>query len=116
MQEPITLIEEVTQKLIQYTDQTIELYKLKAINKLADIVSILAEHFVLTLFICMILISLTIGVALWIGGMLSELFYGFFIVAGFYMLLFILLLIFRNKWIRKPLRNLIIDHELNKQV
>jgi hypothetical protein len=55
-----------------------------------------------------------IGLALWVGKLLGDSFYGFFIVGGFYALLAIPLHIFREQWIKYPISNSIIK-ELLKQ-
>jgi hypothetical protein len=56
---------------------------------------------------------LNFGVALWLGSLMGENYLGFFTVAAFYALIGIILFIFRNKWIKKPLNDSMINHMLN---
>jgi len=56
----------------------------------------------------MFFMILNIGIALWIGEMLGKSYYGFLILSGFYAILAIIVQIFSNRWIKKPIRNSII--------
>jgi hypothetical protein len=44
---------------------------------------------------------LNLGIAFWLGEILGEVFYGFFIVAAFYILTGLIIRIFLNKWIKR---------------
>jgi ABC-type transport system involved in cytochrome bd biosynthesis fused ATPase/permease subunit len=55
---------------------------------------------------------LNIGIALWLGELLGKNYYGFFIVAVFYLLSAIVLHFFLHNWIKKPVSNLIITQAL----
>jgi hypothetical protein len=45
---------------------------------------------------------------------LGKMFYGFFIVAGFYLLLGLLFYSMRNRWFKEPISNMIIQKILSK--
>lgn len=113
MEDQTTLIEVLFEKTSQYTKNSVELYKLKAIGKSADIISGLATRFVLVTFITIFFVIANIGLALWIGEVLGKNYYGFFSVAGFYALLGLIFYVFRNTWIKEPVRNTIIYEALN---
>jgi hypothetical protein len=113
MEEQTALIEILFEKTERYAKAGIELYKLKAIDKSADVISNLASHLVLVIFFTMFFVILNVGVALWIGEQLTRSYYGFFIVSGFYALAGIVLYGFRNKWIKAPMRNSVITQALN---
>jgi phosphoglycerol transferase MdoB-like AlkP superfamily enzyme len=108
MSDNATPIEMLFEKSEDYSKTTIELLKLNAIDKSADVISSLAAQ--LTIFIVAALFTLiiNIGIALWIGELVGKSYFGFFIVAGFYALVAILLYAFRNQWIKSPLMNSII--------
>ena len=55
---------------------------------------------------------MNIGVALFLGELLGKLYYGFFIVAAFYLLAALILHFFMYKWIKKPISDLIIKQAL----
>jgi len=97
----------------QYGKTSIELYRLKAIDKSADVVSSLAAKLAVIVFFTLFFLILNIGIALWIGDLLGKTYFGFFIVAGFYAFVGVILYGFRNKWIKTPVRNSIITQALN---
>ena len=61
----------------------------------------------------MFLLVLTVGIALWLGKLLGEIYYGFFIVAGFYALTAIICYLYLHKWVRKPVAELVNEQALN---
>lgn len=113
MEEKTSLLETLLERTEGYVKSSAELYKLKIIDKSADVISTLVARFaILTFFILFFLIS-NIGAALWIGELFDRAYLGFFIVAVFYGLVGIILFLFRNRWIKKPLKNSIITQALN---
>jgi|ERR1035437_3901765 phosphoglycerol transferase MdoB-like AlkP superfamily enzyme len=113
MENPLSLIETLFEKTEHYAKTSAELIKLKAIDKSADVISTLTARLTVVVFIALFFLVLNIGIALWIGEMLGKSYYGFFIVAGFYALVGIVLYAFRDKWIKAPLKNSIITQALN---
>jgi len=73
-----------------------------------DISSSLAAKLAITAVAIMFLLLLNIGFALWIGKLLGESYYGFFVIAFIYFLIGILIYSFRNNWIKKPVNKFII--------
>ncbi len=113
MQDQINQIETLFGKAKHYTETSVELYKLKALDKTADIASTLASRLVIVAFIVMFFLVLNIGVSLWLGELLGKSYYGFFITSGFYALGAIIFYLFRNTWIKASVRDSIIEHTLN---
>lgn len=99
-----------------YSNSTIELLKLNAIDKSADVVSSLASRLAIFITIALSLLIINIGIALWIGKILGESFYGFFVIGGFYAVLAALLHIFRNPWIKYPISNSIIKQLIKEKI
>ncbi|MBK9637062.1 MAG: hypothetical protein IPO63_04320 [Bacteroidetes bacterium] len=114
MQEDSTSAEQLIEKAEAYGKTTIELIRLKSIEKTADVLSYLAGYFVLFIFIGVFAMLLNIGIALWIGEMVGKVYYGFLIVALFYGILSLCFYTFRNQWIKEPLNNAIINRFLKK--
>ena len=112
MENQSLLIETLFEKATHYTKTSVELYKLKAIGKSADIISDLASRTIVIAFAVICFFILNTGIALWIGEMLGKTYYGFFIVAGFYAFAGMLFYVFRNRWVKTPLRNSIITQAL----
>ncbi len=97
---------------IDYGKTTFELEKHKAVGKISEIVSTVVPHtFVLTLF-SSFLLFLNLGLALWVGEILGKAFYGFFIVAAFYIIVGIGVHFFLHKSMKKAIRNYVINQLL----
>jgi len=108
METQASLIETLFEKSDRYTRTSAELYKLKAIGKSAELISVMTARLAVIVFMILFFLILNIGIALWIGEGLGKTYFGFFAVAGFYALGGALLYFFSNRWITAPLRNSII--------
>ena len=113
MEDQGSLINTLFERTEQFAKTSVELYKLKAIDKYSDITSSLIIRLGILVFITFFSFVFNIGLAFWIGEIFGRSYYGFFAVAGFYALLGILLYLFRNKWVKTALRNSIITQTLN---
>ena len=114
MEEKESLIETLFEKLEAYAKINLDLFRLKAINISADMVSSIASKLVVFVVIILIVISLNTGLAIWIGDLLGKTYYGFFIVAAFYVLL-ALVLHFVPGIVKSPLNDSMILKMLNKE-
>ena len=112
MDEQSGLIESLIEKGEQYGKTTLELLKLKTLDKSADVVSNLVSWLIVVIFAVLFFLILNIGIALWLGELLGKSYYGYFVVSGFYALLAILFGIFRKQWIKNPVNNSIITQVL----
>ena len=95
------MLETLLERATEYGQTSIDLVKLKTLDKTTDIVSSFIPLSVVILFIVSFLLFLNLGIAFWLGEILGKTFYGFFIVAAFYFLAGILIHLFLNKWIKK---------------
>ena len=95
---------------------SIELLKLQAIEKCSKIFSVLASNVVILLIVALFTLCLNLGVAFWIGEMLGKIYYGFFIVSGFYLMVAVIVYSFKKLWIEDPIRNSIIDNLMEKTI
>lgn len=100
----------------EFSNSTIELLKLQAIDKSADVVSSLVSRIAIVMAVALSLITVNIGIALWVGKLLGDYFLGFFVIGGFYAILAILLHIFRHQWIKYPISNSIIKQMIKKDI
>ena len=94
---------------------TLKLLELNAIDKSADVISSLVSRLAVIMSIALSIFIINIGLALWIGKLLGETFYGFFVMGGFYAFIAILLQVFRDQWIKYPVSNSIIKQMLKKK-
>jgi hypothetical protein len=114
MKDNATPIELLFEKAEDLGKTSIELLKLNAIDKTADVVSSLAVQLAQCMVVALFTLVINIGIALWIGELLGRTYYGFFIVAGFYAIACIVLYYFGQQWIKAPLNNSIIARLLKK--
>src|ERR1019366_7522455 len=115
MNNSATSIETLFERAEDYSKTTIELIKLSAIDKSAELVSSLAARLAIFMVVALFILIINIGLAMWIGELLGKTYYGFFAVGGFYVLISILLYAFRNQWIKTPVSNSIINQMLKKK-
>jgi hypothetical protein len=73
-----------------------------------SLISALSVIVTISLFV----LVLSLGVALWLGDLLGKPYYGFFIVAAFYLLAALVMHFFLSKWIRTLISGLIITQAL----
>ena len=108
MENKTTTLENLFESVEQYSKTSFELYKHKGIYEIASLTSTLSVKFILTMVVVLVSIFFSIGVALWLGDLLGKNYYGFFIVALSYILLWVLLFIFKKAAIKRPMSNMII--------
>lgn len=113
IEEKITNFDELVNKADAYSKTSIELIKLKTVDKVADGTSSFVAWSAVIIALILFFIILNFGLALWLGALLEKIYLGFFIVAGFYALVAVILFVFRNKWIKKPLNDSMINQMLN---
>jgi hypothetical protein len=108
MEEHTKLIESLFERVTDYGKTSIELAKLKAIDKTSDVVSSFVPHAVVFILIASFLLFVNLGLAFWLGEILGKTCYGFFVVAGFYIFIGFFIHFFMHKWIKKVVYNYII--------
>jgi hypothetical protein len=109
MEKPIVAIETLFEKVDAYSKISVELAKLKLLHfSTVAATSLLSRLGVIMMFI-MFALAFNIGLALLLGELLGKAYYGFFIVALFYLLVGVVLHFFLHTWIRKPVSELIIN-------
>lgn len=93
----------------RYIEAKTELWKLKAVDKTTEIATALISRLLFILISLIAVIALNTGIALLIGSWLGEAYYGFFIVAGFYLLVAIVLYAARESLIKRPFYKTVIN-------
>ncbi|MGQ7944473.1 hypothetical protein [Flavobacterium sp. WC2509] len=115
MNDNTTPIATLFERAEDYTKTSIKLLKLNAVDKSAEIVSSLFSILVVSMTVVLSIIIISIGVALWLGKLLGDAFYGFFIIGAFYLLVAIFLRIFREQWLKYPVSNSIIKQMMKQK-
>src|SRR5512133_3008167 len=112
MEDNVNLLELLLERATDYGKTSFELVKLKALDKATDIVSSLIPLSVFILLISAFLLFLNLGIALWLGEVLGKIFYGFFIVAAFYIFTGLIFRFLLNKWIKQLIGNYFVKRML----
>ena len=102
-------IESLYSKVKEYTETSIELYKLNAIDMTADVVSSIASRIVLVLAFSLFTLFVNIAISLFIGNLLGAYYWGFLIVSGFYLVISVILYYYGGKLVIEPISNLVIS-------
>lgn len=108
-------IEILFEKAENYTRTSIELAKLNVIDKSSDVLSSLISRLAIAIVFVMFILLFNLGLSFWIGEMLGNFFYGFFIVAAFYLIISIVLYYYKDQWIKMPVSNFIIRKMLKQK-
>lgn len=113
MDDKMVFIEPLFERIEAYSKTSLELIKLKALNKTTEVVSTGISRGITVMVFSMFLVLINIGAALWLGDLLGKSYYGFFCVAGFYAILGVVLYFFMHKSIKKSVGNSLILQLLN---
>jgi hypothetical protein len=114
LEEPSALLEQLVEKGEQYGKTTLELLKLRTIDKTAEVSSNMVSWLIVGVFAVLFFLVLNIGVALWLGELMGKSYYGFFVVSGFYAFLAVIFTVFRKQLIKEPLNNSIISQVIDE--
>lgn len=102
-------IENLYNKVKTYTETSIEIYKLQAINTSADVISTLAHKAILILVISTFIVFFNVAMALLLGDVLGSTYKGFLVISLFYLIVGFILFVFSSSIIKNPVSNLIIS-------
>ena len=108
MEDHSNSIETLLERTSDYGKTSFELVKLKVLDKTSNEVSSFISHSIVIIILTTFILFLSLGAALWIGEMMGEMFYGFFVVAGFYAVIAFILHFFLHKWLKRKLNDYII--------
>ena len=106
--EEKSFTERLHDQVEQYVKTSIELYKLKAVNTVSGVFAAVATGFILWVIFLLVLLFLSIGAGFYLGKVLGNWHYGFFIIAGFYLLIGVVIYIYRVECFTEKLKNFII--------
>ncbi len=106
------LLESLVDRATDYGKTSYELVKLQAVDKSSDVVSSVIPHAAVLVLISSFMLFFNLGLALLFGEILGKLFYGFFIVAAFYILVGLIVHLFMHKQLKEIIRNYVIKQLL----
>src|SRR5205809_73195 len=105
MKEEADYFQDTKKRLKQYIDQRILLFRLQVTEKITRIAATLITAIVLTVIGVFLLIFISITAGLWLGEIMGSNAAGFGIVALFYFVVFLFVILF----LRKILQNFFIN-------
>ena len=108
MENKVNLIESLLEITIDYGKSSAELLKLKALHKTSEIVSSSLPHLVVIVVVIFFVLFISLGFAYWLGIILENAFYGFFIVGAFYGITGLLMHFFMHKWMKRKFGDFIV--------
>ncbi|MGE5406516.1 MAG: phage holin family protein [Methanosarcina sp.] len=111
--EEKSLFETLLEKSEDFSKTSLELLKLKAVDKFSDGASSAASKIAGLFFFLMFFMLLSVGLSLWLGDLFGKAWYGFFAMAGLYGILFAVLFFVKHNWLKKMVGNSIIKQMLN---
>ena len=107
------LIEPLIDRIEVFSQTTLELTKLKLVRTTIEVATSLLSRVSVIALISLSVVIFSIAFAQLLGDWLGKSYYGFFIIASIYLIAGIIANSYLDKWIRKPIGNLIISETLN---
>ncbi len=115
MKDKAVLLEVLIEKVESYIKTTLELYRLKAIDKITDVFATIASSLVIAFIITLFFILVSIGLSLYLGELLGKSYYGFFVLGGFYGVVTIVICLNRRKWLEAKMNDFLINKIFKKK-
>ena len=112
MKERETILEPLLEKAEDFGKTSLELFKLKAIDKASDIVSSLIPQSVVLIFALIFVLFLNLGIAFWVGELWGSVSFGYLAVAAFYAVCGIIIHFLLHDKIKERIRNSVIKQLL----
>jgi hypothetical protein len=112
METTLSSIEPLLERAEEFSKTTVELAKLKLLDKTSSVLSTLLSRLLFSVAVVFFLFTLTMAVSLWLGDLLGENYYGFLIITAFYALVGIVLY-FIHPMVKKQATTSIITQFLN---
>lgn len=97
--------EQLISNIKEYAETRFDIASLNIQDKVSDVLSSVASIAIVALLGIFIIFFSSVGAAWWIGQMLHNPSIGFFCIAGFYLLIAIVIILNRDKWIKLPIIN-----------
>jgi hypothetical protein len=112
MDDNANSIESLFERLSNYGKTSFELAKLKALDKSSDAVSSMVPCAIVGLMVATFLLFVSLGMALWLGELLGRFYLGFFMVAGLWAIVALVVHFFMCKKLKAFVGNYIVKQVL----
>ncbi|MBA3704857.1 MAG: hypothetical protein H0W84_02840 [Bacteroidetes bacterium] len=111
--DKMTIMESLIERIEDYSKTSYELFKLKAVDKISSVLSATISNLCSVVFLFIFVIIVHIALAIWLGELMGKTYYGFFVVAAFDIIIWVVLSFVMNNWLKKRISNSIISQMLN---
>ncbi len=101
MDDKTKLLELLLERATEYGKTSLELAKLKTLEKTSNVISSLIPHSVAFILFASFMLFVNLGLAFWMGEILGNIFLGFFVIAGFYGIAALVIYFLMHKWLKK---------------
>lgn len=112
MQDKTILPEALWERTEEYLRTSLELFKFKALDKTTEVASTLAVRLGVLFIANVFLLMVNIGLSIWLGNILGDVYLGFFAVAAFYGIAGVVLYFLLHKWIKRLVGNFMVKQIL----
>lgn len=112
MDNPVESIESLFEKVEMYSKTRYDLFKLRVLETVTVVAALLLSRLVVIAIFFVFVFFFNIGIALMVGDLFGKLYYGFFLVAIFYLIVGIIFHFFFHKWAKRVLVDLIVTQAL----
>lgn len=114
MEGKAALLESLLEKAEIYAKTNIDIFKLKLIDKLTDVVSTIVAKLATIVVALLAIFLVNIALSLWIGELVGKPYYGFLIVAGFYVLVALTMHFNKGSILKTQVKKSVVSQLLNK--
>ncbi|PJJ74591.1 putative superfamily III holin-X [Thermoflavifilum aggregans] len=109
-----TVLEELRKLLLQYLQTRIALVRTRLLIRLVKAISLILGVLLAGFIVLLVVIFLGIALGYWLGAWMGSYALGFLAVAVLYILIFMLVYVFRRQIFLRPIANLVIHTFLDE--
>jgi uncharacterized membrane protein (DUF485 family) len=114
MDQPKDQRASILEEVEEYVKTSTELFKLQFTDRVSDFITSLIVKLIFLLFGFMFVLLLSFALAIWLGDLLGKPYLGFLVAAGVFALIVLLVYVFREGMIQKPVMQSILSKILRK--
>jgi uncharacterized membrane protein YgdD (TMEM256/DUF423 family) len=115
METPANSIESLIERIEAYIKTTLTLSKYKILEAVITVATSVMKRLSVIIMLSLCVLILNIGIALFLGELLGKSYYGFFIIAAFYLLAGTVLHFFPLKWFKRPVSDIILRQAIKQE-
>ena len=109
MSEQPSFFKEIKQLIIDYIEGRIQLYKISAFEKIAKITAVIFSSLIIAMLGFFLLFFLSISGGFYFADLLHSNTLGFLIIFGIYLILFVIIILFRKKLLEKYIVDKVVE-------